>query len=72
MHGGGAGGEVEGQSGVGRQKAAQLEAAGEALPGGAGGGGGRVQCAIEDQAVALVVVGAAVVAPDVERAGFWV
>src|SRR5579871_4144713 len=55
LHGVGASGDVERQCGVRLQHGAQLEAVTDAFPGGRGFGQGRVDGAIEREAVALIV-----------------
>jgi len=65
LNGGGAGGDVEGKRRVILQHAAELESVREALPVILSRGRRGLQCAVEDYAVALIIIGAAVIKPDI-------
>lgn len=66
LNGVGASGDVERQGRVILQEAGQLKAVAEPFPGGVRGAHRRMNRAVENEAMALVIVGAAVILPDVE------
>src|SRR5262249_38998755 len=67
LNGGDTGSDVERQGGVVLQHGAPLEASSDALPGIAGRSARGVNRAIDDKAMPLIVITAAVVPPDVEE-----